>query len=219
MRYLPGSFYAGFGVSERVYLFFARSAATTIAAPGPTSLLTVDGVIGRYTRESHVWLRGGFDLQGVDAQPHVALEATWRPALEVAPRAELRAGWARGQTFLTRTRLGGLNPYVVPLAGAAWAEWWVESYVAGRAGVSWKNRWAEAGLLVDAAAFDGRVVSGFAALGRFTWRRFFVDTTLGWAPFIPRQPGISPVSLWLLFGSDWEPLGAGKPATSGDARR
>ena len=209
VRYLPGSFYAGFSASERVYFFFHYPGSSAVP-PGPTSLLTVDAAVGRYTPESHVWVRAGFDLEGLTAQPHVALEATYRPSLTVAPRAELRAGWAQGQTDLTRTRLGGENPYVVPLAGAAWAEWWVESYVAGRLGVTWKNRWAEVGLAADAAAFEGRIVSGFALLARATWSRYFVDTTFGYAPWIVRQPGYLPLSLFVLAGTDWHDMNAKK---------
>lgn len=78
--------------------------------------------------------------------PRVVGEFTYSPGpregqwFALLPRFELRAGWARGQDRVLRTRLGGLNPYVVPLAGAAWAEWLVERYVAGRAGYALHTR-------------------------------------------------------------------------------
>lgn len=45
-------------------------------------------------------------------------------------------GWSRGLTRLSRFRLGGLNPYVVPFAGMGWAESWVERYAVQRVGLN-----------------------------------------------------------------------------------
>jgi hypothetical protein len=216
LRYLPRSLYGGLAVSERVYVFGARD-ATRIPVPGVTSLLTADLVLGRWSPSLHVWARAGADLQDTDVQPHLAVEAIWQPATPgelpakgaaaargwIAPRIELRAGAAYHQSFLTATRLGGLNPYVVPLAGAGWAEFWVQDYAALRVAVTWATRWSELGLAADGAAFEGRFEGGFAFLLKGKWRRFFVETDLGWAPWIPRQPGISRVSAWLMIGADW----------------
>jgi hypothetical protein len=219
VRYLPRSVYGGLSVSERVYYFAARG-ATRIPVPGITSLATADLVFGRWTPSAHVWLRAGADLQDLDVQPHVAAEAIWQPQPPgelpargaaavrgwIAPRIELRAGAAYGQSFLTATRLGGLNPYVVPLAGAGWAEFWVQNYAAMRLAISWATRWSELGVAVDGAAFDQQLQSGFALLLRGRWRRFFVQTDLGYAPWIVRAPGISRLSAWVMAGADWGPF-------------
>lgn len=216
LRYLPRSVYGGLALSERVYAFSARD-ATRIPVPGVTSLFTADLVIGRWTPSLQVSARAGLDLQDTDAQPHLAFEAIWHPQPPgelpargaaaargfIAPRIELRAGAAYHQSFLTATRLGGLNPYVVPLAGAGWAEFWVQNYAALRVAVTWATRYSEIGLAADGAAFESRFEGGFALLLKGRWRRFFVESDLGYAPWIFRQPGISRVSAWVLAGADW----------------
>jgi hypothetical protein len=205
VRYL-GPIYLGAQGLARVYRFDGR-AETRVPVPGPTPLFTVDGLIGRWTPELALWVRAGADLEGLSLAPHVQGEAVWRPSLAVAPRFELRAGWGMNQSDLTKTRAGGSNPYVVPVAGAGWAEWLVQDYVAGRLGVTWRGRWVEIGALADAAAFEGGIVSGFAATGRVKWRTWFLETELGWAPWIERKEGVSRVSLWFLLGTDWVGIG------------
>ena len=207
VRYLPASFYAGAAASERLYFFSARS-GTTVPVPDTTPLLSADGMVGRYTEDLHIWARAGLDLQGTSPSPHAAVEAVYAPVAEgakLAPIIELRAGWGWKQTDLTRTRLGGLNPYVVPLAGAAWAEWWVERYAAGRAGLLLRTRYTEIGAAVDAAAFNDTVATGFALLLRGHLRRYFAEAAVGYAPWVPRQEGISRASLWIEAGTRWSP--------------
>lgn len=206
VRYL-GPVYLGAQLSERVYLFGGRD-ETTIPVPGVTSLLSADVIAGYWQPSLHVWVRAGIDLQNTEIQAHVAGEGVFRPRGLVAPRLELRAGWGFHQTDLTRTRMGGLNPYVVPLAGAGWAEWWVENYAAGRAGLTLQTKYVEAGVLADAAAFEGTITTGLAAMLRGTFRRWFAEATLGWAPSIPRQEGVSRLALWVLIGTDWGRFGA-----------
>ncbi len=43
-----------------------------------------------------------------------------------------RAGWGWGEDDLTRARIGGLNPYVVPVAGLPWAAILAGRYIAGQ---------------------------------------------------------------------------------------
>ncbi len=202
IRYQAHGIYAGLAASARVY-FFERRDETTIAVPGPTSVVTADMILGRWSPELHAWARLGADVEGTAVQPHAALEVIWHPVAPIAPRLELRAGAAYRQDQLTRTRLGGLNPYVVPLAGAGWAEFWVENYVAGRLGLTWTGRFLEVGALVDAAAFDDQTAAGFALLARGRWRRYFAEAELGWAPWIKRQPDVLPLSGWILVGAEW----------------
>ncbi len=206
LRYF-GPVYLGAQLAERGYVFGARE-QTAIPVPGITSLLSADFVAGYYQPSLHVWVRAGIDLQDKALSAHVAGEGVFRPAGLLAPRLEVRAGWGFQQTDLTRTRLGGLNPYVVPLAGAGWAEFWVENYAAGRAGLTLKTKHVEAGVLVDAAAFEGTIATGLAGTVRGTWRRWFAEATVGWAPGIPRQDGVWRVAMWALIGTDWGRFGA-----------
>ena len=205
-RYL-GPVYLGAQLSERVYAFGALG-QTAIPVPGVTSLFTAELFAGYYQPSLHVWVRAGIDLQDKALQAHVSGEGVFRPRGLVAPRFELRAGWGGNQTDLTKTRAGGLNPYVVPLAGAGWAEWWVDNYAAMRAGLTVQTKHVEAGVLADAVAFEGRIETGLAALLRGTYRRWFAEATLGWAPGIPRQEGVSRLALWVLVGTDWGRFGA-----------
>ena len=112
----------------------------------------------------------------------------------------------RDQGPLTLTRLGGLNPYVVPLAGAAWAEFRVQNYAAARLGMTLSSTHVDGGLLVDAAAFEGRIEAGVAALVRGRLGRWFAEATVGWAPWLARQPGHPAVSGFVLLGTDWGPV-------------
>lgn len=210
VRYLPAGFYAGLQGSARLYLFWATE-QTVVAPPGPTPLFTAEGILGHFTPHSHLWVRAGADANQQTAAPHIVAEATVRPDWAIAPRLEVRAAWAMNQDFLMRTRVGGLNPYVVPLAGAAWAEFWVESYVALRGGPSVRARLPgrgphtlELAVVADVAGFDGQTASGFAALATWRYRRLFASGSVGWAPFITRQPGVARTAGFVLIGADWE---------------
>ena len=211
IRYLPSSLYAGVGGSARLYFFWAQP-QTMVAPPGLTPLFTADAVIGHYTSISHIWLRAGADFELQVVAPHIAVEATIRPDWTLAPRVEVRAAWARNQDFLTRTRLGGMNPYVVPVAGAGWAEFWVESYIAVRVGPSLRLRLPgpehtlELTPVADVAGFDGSTATGFGLLAKWRRRRMFVEASGGYAPFIKRQEGVVRVAGFALVGWDWGAL-------------
>lgn len=93
-------------------------------------------------------------------------------------------GWGSGEDDLTRDRLGGLNPYVVPLGGVPWAAFLAGRYVAGRLSLHGRV-WADGPSDLEVGAF----VDGLAArdLERVGSRRFggalgaggFVDARLG----------------------------------------
>lgn len=209
IRYLSGGFYTGIQASTRLYFFWAGQ-DVQVPPPGPTPLFTVEALFGHYTPISHIWARAGVDAELTFASPHLAVEATVRPDWVFAPRIEVRAAWARDQDFLMRTRLGGLNPYVVPLAGAGWAEFWVESFVALRLGPSVRARvqrrgvhTLEASVLADIAGFEGRFRGGFGLLLAWRFQRWFVEASGGYAPFIDRQEGITRLAGFLLVGMDW----------------
>lgn len=213
LRYLPRGVYAGVGGFSYRTSFAARP-ATEVEVPGPTPWLGVDGIVGRWSEVLHVWGRVGLqhDRLGDPVQPHAHLTATSRARRAVGHRAELRAGWAQGQSLLTRTRIGGLNPYVVPVAGAGWAEWWAESYVVGRAGPQVRRTHRAStfthSLVVDAGWADDTdrppgSLWGVGSLNRWDGRRWFVQADVGWGGGLQRATGVVPWAGNLLVGRPW----------------
>lgn len=76
---------------------------------------------------------------------------------------EEHASYGAGEDDLTRNRLGGMNPYVVPVSGLPWAAVLSERLVSLRAGLHLRPRRTsphELGLGVDAAAFSDARRSG-----------------------------------------------------------
>lgn len=220
-----GAYFGGRGALDGVFPYARPDGAGIV--PAARAVGTLDAIVGWWRPEAHAWARAGVDLASADRAagapaggemvraPHLVVEALWMPdwrvdRLAVAPRVEVRAGVADGQDDLLRTRLGGLNPWVVPLAGAAWAEWWVEDYAAARLGGTVGVGETGPGALgvrvspfADLATFDGEAAVGFG-LGVRAWRgRFFVDATGGVAPWIERAPGVGRTSLWFSLGWDW----------------
>ncbi len=208
-RYLRRGFYVGVEGNARYYAFFPM--ATTVGeVPDARPVVHADAVIGWYKPFASAKLRPGLDLAPgspeAAAQPHVVAEAQLQPAWKLAPRVEIRAAWGDSKDEVTRTRLGGLNPYVVPLAGAVWAEWWVEDYAAARLGPQWTAKAFEVAWLADAAWFDGQSALGFAIDSKVQHKRFYVDADIGLAPWIPRPDGHTRLSIWAAVGLDWGPL-------------
>jgi hypothetical protein len=208
---------------------------TGAAPPDARAVGTVDAIVGWYTPAARGWARAGVDIATTDATalraPHLVGAFAWMPdwragGVALAPRVELHAGIAENQDDLLRTRLGGLNPWVVPLAGAAWAEWWVEDYAAARLGGTVgagepgaKQVGVRVSPFVDLATFDGDAAAGFG-LGVRAWRgRLFADLTGGVAPWIPRQDNVGRTSVWFAVGWDWGtragPSDAGPPGPPG----
>lgn len=195
---------------------------------------------GVWSRPFHASLRLGAHVipsspYGTPIQPHVEADAHWAPDLRVGPVADAWGALASGQGTVTLTRVGGLTPYVVPMAGAAWAEWWVQDYAVGRAGVAagsvgmgetTSRVLARGTLAADVAALahsepfayvsspaDGPAMFpvGLEASGKLTYKHFYTDLALGYAPWIPRQQGYSRASVFFRIGLDWAPLGRPSP--------
>jgi hypothetical protein len=199
---LPAGFYAGPVGSARIYQFGSLS-ETTIAVPGPRAVISPEVIVGWSGPGMWGQVRAGADLQSVRRAPRIAGEFVVSPWWTLAPRLELRGGVARDQDFLTLTRLGGLNPYVVPLAGAAWAEFRTQSYAAARLGPVLQGESGRIALVVDAVVFDGRRELGTGAMGRFVHGDLFVEASIGFAPTVERRGDVPPVSAWLRAGLDW----------------
>lgn len=204
-RYLPGGLYAGVEGFAREYVFRAMSGA---APPQDTrqTLGMGQGVFGWWRPEVQLRLAAGSHLNPDGAAllaPHLTLQGRALPSWRLAPRVELYAGVARDQDRLSRTRLGGLNPYVVPLAGAGWAEWWVEDYAAARVGPTLQGEHGQLGVVIDAAWFDGQSAVGIGMPLRLERGRWFVEGAVGHAPRIERQAGVGRWSALLSLGQDW----------------
>lgn len=223
-RYFDGGVYLG-AQARGARWWFGALRETEVVLPPPAWVFGGEVVGGVYRPAAQVELRFGADLADTGLivgavepmsspapapawgfQPRVGLDARWHPGWTVAPRVELRGALADGQDELTRTRLGGLTPYVVPLAGAAWAEWRVEDYAAARLGADAGGEALRGGLVADLAAFDGPGAVGFAATAEGRWKQGYADLAVGWAPWIPRQEGVSRWSLYFRLGVDWVPL-------------
>lgn len=200
-RHAGHGFWYGGRAGAEYYLFQARP-ETTIAVPDPRLIATVDLLAGRWLREFEITIRAGLDWSE-DLQPHIAADLHWGPRWLVAPRLEVWAGAAERQDFVTRTRMGGLSPWAVPLAGAGWGELWVEDYVVARVGPTVGVEGFRAGPFVDLAAWDDDATTTFGAGGRFWRGRFYVEAAGGYAPWIERQEGVSRLAAWASVGFDW----------------
>ncbi|TNE85916.1 MAG: hypothetical protein EP330_23545 [Deltaproteobacteria bacterium] len=188
VRYLPHGLWVGGELRTRAWWFLPME-STTIEVPGWTNVATVDALAGWWTTPASVDVALGTDLRDDRLSPHVTLRARWTPEWTVRPVVRVWAGWADGQDRLTRTRLGGLNPYVVPLAGAAWAEFLVEDYAAAQVGPELHlERWSLA-LLADVAHFSRRTELGLEPRLRVQPGKLGFDLAFGYAPTLERQQG------------------------------
>lgn len=202
VEYLPHGFYAGVSARARGFAFIARSEQTS-DVPDPTARLSPAAFVGWWSEALRAEFTGRAYVGGGHVGANLEGAFEWAPRWTVAPRLSGWFGAGEGLDFLTRTRLGGLNPYVVPVAGAAWAEWWVEDYAVARGGIAVTAGPVEITPFVDVAYFDGDDAIGFGAKGHATFDDFFVTVIGGYAPWIARGPGVLRVSGWVLIGSDW----------------
>ncbi len=203
-RYLDHGLYAGFEGFARTYWFGAREQTGAVAEAQRLAMGQV--VCGLWRESAQVRLAAGAHLDpptDTPLSPHLTLQGRYQPTGAVAPRLEVYAGIAEGQSALSTTRLGGLNPYVVPLAGAGWAEWWVEDYAAARLGPALSGERGSLSAVADAAVFDGQSAVGFGLLTTLNIKALTLDTDLGYAPWIPRQEDVGRWSVLVLLGRDW----------------
>lgn len=191
LRYLRGGLYVGGEAQARYWV---------LEDLDDRPVLLGDALFGYWSEELHAEVRAGTHYNGGEIAPHLQGQLKTRSAAVIGPRLEIRAGVADNQDDVLKTRIGGLNPYVVPLGGAGWAEWWAEDYVGTRAGMGWRNEQAELALLADLVAFDGRTATGLALDGGFHRQRWFVDAAVGWSPWIERADGVSRWTGWLVVG-------------------
>lgn len=222
--YLPRGFWVGGATGARAW-WLQPGPERVEPAPDGRLVLTYDALLGWWSPTAQAWVRLGADTSPglVPPSPHGHAFAAARPDWTVAPMGALRLGVASQQDALTRTRVGGLNPYVVPLAGAGWAELWVEDYAALRAGPSLQAGAWRIDAFADVVAVggaepgttgldDGRAITGFGGHVRWQGSRWFAEVDAGTAPQLPRQANIGRSGLWARVGMDWGPVGRGDAA-------
>ncbi len=103
-----------------------------------------------------------------------------------------RAGWGWGEDDLTRARIGGLNPYVVPVAGLPWAAFLSGRYLTGQLRVPVKvgahlelGPQLDVALIRDILRLDDDSFGYALGVGLFAdarWGPWQVELRAGYAP-------------------------------------
>ena len=124
------------------------------------------------------------------------------------------ACWMSGEDDLVRLRVGGLNPYSVPLAGAPWA-----GYLAGKVAATdatlhvraWREH--EVGVLLDTVVLDdadragalGRaaVLAGVGVFADLRWRAWQLDLRGGWSPTLRPNSIAGGWGMFAALGWGW----------------
>lgn len=177
-------------------------------------------VSGDLRSEAHAWgaIGPSFALTDPRNDPsrvvvgaHQWLRLGWQVASRVRLQAREEAHWMHGEDDLDRQRIGGMNPYVVPLAGAPWPSYLSGKLLAleGSVHLRVKNQ-QELGMLVDGVltedvrrvgATDARWLAGIGVFADLRLRGFQLDIRAGWSP--TTQPGNHRGSGTLLVAIGW----------------
>lgn len=171
----------------------ARSDATPWGARDPAAFAPPDprNAPGRIILGARQWLRAGV---AVHARVRLQLDET--------------ATWMWHEDDLMRARIGGFNPYSVPLAGAPWAGYLAGKFAAVDASMHvrvWREH--EVGVVADGVVLADPRRTGdsgvgiVAGIGAFVDARFGawqVDVRGGWSP--TTQPG-SLAGSWGIFAA------------------
>jgi hypothetical protein len=162
IRYGPHGLYGGAQISARALHFVARE-ETDFDAPSPHfvggasaiggfwspalsayATIGVEGVVPFSASTAPSWMLP-YGAVGAEWVPSAAVEVQADPRWWLSPIAEVRAGYAEGAGAALAYRLGGQMPYVVPIAGAAWGEFWARDYAAARLGLAVGSADAQSG--------------------------------------------------------------------------
>lgn len=223
-RWLPYGTYAAVEASAH-WCVFTPLPDAQIEVPDQ-GVLRLDAILGGYWADGAWQARAlvGTDqtTEGISAH-HIGLTLLARPPGGLAPVGEWRFLLAENQDDVVATRVGGMTPYAVPLAGAGWAEFWVEDLVAARAGLVFRAGMLQLSGIADAAAWSypryalraetaGRLdaAAGASLSARLQRSGIFGELSVGHAT-VERPDDVMPISIWLLAGTDWRPLHEGGP--------
>ncbi|MFT6162955.1 MAG: hypothetical protein ACJATT_003809 [Myxococcota bacterium] len=204
VRYLGHGLYGG-GWAGVHYWAFAPTNATFIAVPDGRPVLTSRAVVGYWSKPLTADVQGGFSIDAGELVPQLSAVVAVHTSGFFRPIAEIRAGVSSNVTPITATRLGGLNPYVVPLAGAAWAEFRVDDYAVARLGPGVASERWRAGLFADLAWFDGREAVGIGSLGSVSGGPWTVTVIGGVAPWLERPSGVAG-TVYAAVEHEWRSL-------------
>jgi len=139
------------------------------------------------------------------------LRAGWRlsPGVRLQLAEAMRIG--SGDDDISRERIGGSNPYVVPVHGVQWAAFMASDHLStqlslhGRVGGE-----HELGLAVDASALrdidrvgadEFGLALGVGAFADLRWERWFLEARFGYAPDIGWQNEPPQLSALIGFGT------------------
>jgi hypothetical protein len=137
--WFKGGFHAGVFAEMRFYNFgpWFDSKATVPASRGRLKSALKVGV-WRDELQTEIW--AGYVREGETDGAWVAWELTIPHGDGVGLWNYTAAGWSAGLTRVSKFRLGGLNPYVIPFAGLGWAQHWVEHYLVQRLGMVYRSK-------------------------------------------------------------------------------
>lgn len=150
--------------------------------------------------ESGAWgrYRGVDDGRNHPGSPVLMARQWLRAGVQLGARVRVQlneqASWGDGEDDLTRVRVGGMNPYVVPIPGLPWPALLCERLVAGEASVNVRPSMRaqhEVGASVSGGVFNdvrrvGALMTfdfagGAALFGDLRFGRWNVHARAGWA--------------------------------------
>lgn len=135
--WLGDGYYAALAAEYRLYQF-GQWDESTRDIPKERGRLRTAVKVGRWHSELRAQFMAGYVRDG-------GFDGWWFEGKLSKPRGvglgiwnQTHFGWSHGLTRLSKFRLGGLNPYVIPFAGLGWAQFWVERYAVQRVGLGYK---------------------------------------------------------------------------------
>jgi hypothetical protein len=156
--------------------------------------------------DTQAWgaLAGVADLRNRPGDVILMARQWLRAGSQASPRVRLQleesASWGRGEDDLTRPRVGGMNPYVVPIPGLAWPSLLSERHLAAQASLHLRPSLRlphEFGVAVACGVFnDVRRVGALDTYGGAGGLAAFTDLRFGRWQAYARAGWAFPVS-WL----------------------
>lgn len=179
----------------------ARSQAQPWGARNPAAFAPADlrNDPSRAIFTARQWLRAGAKLH---ARLRLQIDET--------------ASWMWGADDLVRARIGGLNPYSVPLVGAPWAGYLADDFAAADVSLHVRVvREHEVGVLVDGVALDDvhrtggptartGVLAGIGVFADLRVKGWQLDVRGGWSPTVQLSSFAGGFSLYASVGGDWK---------------
>ena len=163
------------------------------------------------------------DISHADFEDHISvvrqtlheIDANGKPTILLFNKIDAYSWVQKDEDDLTRVRIGGMNPYVVPLAGAPWAALLADSFIAIQ--MSWHfriYRELELGFLADGLAMSDPRRIGDRELGMLGGLGLFIDFQMGsfqldlrggWTPSL--RPSVAGNwNVFIAFGWQWSSL-------------